>query len=167
MDSKLPEDEQKIVDAFREISGKFRKTSDESPRYNCLAWALGINWTFFSPERRHAGYYWPPGIPREWTMPNIRKIFYRHGFTEETDDRTIEEGFDKVAVYVEENTEGVPSHFAKQLPNGKWSSKMGDLIDMEHDDLDCLQGECYGSLYVILKRRKVVSIDASAGKIGV
>jgi hypothetical protein len=46
---------------------------------------------------------------------------------------------------------------AKQLPNGKWSSKCGDLEDIEHD-LEALIGrdskrEGYGTIACFMKRK--------------
>jgi hypothetical protein len=41
------------------------------------------------------------------------------------DDGTLEEGFEKVAIYVDESE--TPTHMAKQLPSGMWTSKCGQL----------------------------------------
>ncbi len=141
-------DERWAAQSFPDLIGKGRKTSDQTILYNCLAWALGINWTWFDPVQRMAGYHWPPGIQREWTIPTIRKIFQRHGYYEEC-DHSLEEGFEKVAIFADDDG---PTHFARQLPDGKWTSKLGFQIDIEHADLVCLYG-VYGPLLVILKRR--------------
>lgn len=147
-----PPDEERAIDAFPELVGNYRKTSEETYRYNCLAWALGINWTWFQHDARCAGYYWPPGIDREWNEATIRKIFALHGFREEALSRELEADYEKVAFYVDGG--GEPSHFARQLANGNWTSKLGDLIDVEHTNLECLEGkDQYGSVSFILKRK--------------
>ena len=49
-------------------------------------------------------------------------------------------------------SDGEPTHAARQLPNGKWTSKLGRWEDIEHD-LEGLTGEMYGSVQQILKRQ--------------
>jgi len=45
----------------------------------------------------------------------------------------------------------VPLHVARQLPSGRWSSKLGALQDIEHD-LHDLEGTEYGSVVLVMKR---------------
>ena len=63
-----------------------------------------------------------------------------------------EEGFEKVAIYID--THGKPTHAARQLSSGIWTSKLGQLEDIEHSKLDDITGSQYGSVGVILKRLK-------------
>jgi hypothetical protein len=147
-------DDADVAQFFPKLVGNYRKTSPATLRYNCLAWALRIDWLWFQHEARTAGYYWPPGIEREWSISSIRKILEVHGYAEEAGNAEVESGYEKVAFYVDRSNE--PTHFARQLENGKWTSKLGDLVDIEHDDLECLEGdEQYGSVLCILKRRIV------------
>ncbi|MEG3858797.1 hypothetical protein QT974_06710 [Microcoleus sp. herbarium12] len=64
-------------------------------------------------------------------------------------DDLLEVGYQKIAIYVDLN--GIPTHAARQLVNGKWTSKLGWLEDMEHE-LDGLVGDRYGVVGQILKR---------------
>jgi hypothetical protein len=57
-------------------------------------------------------------------------------------------GVEKIAIYVRSD---IPSHVARQLPNGKWTSKLGLREDIEHD-LEALEGPEYGSVVLILSR---------------
>jgi hypothetical protein len=50
----------------------------------------------------------------------------------------------------------MPTHAARQLPNGRWSSKLGKLEDIEHA-LDDICGSAYGSVVPVLKRRTDLS----------
>ena len=43
------------------------------------------------------------------------------------------------------------THATRQLPNGKWTSKLGDWEDISHE-LEGIEGEKYGNIYQILKR---------------
>jgi hypothetical protein len=61
----------------------------------------------------------------------------------------LEPGFEKIALFA--NNEGVPKHAARQLSNGKWTSKLGRLEDIEHS-LHDLEGTLYGSVVLIMKR---------------
>lgn len=76
--------------------------------------------------------------------------FSKYGYQPcESDD--LEAGYEKVAIYVDST--GTPTHMARQLGSGTWTSKLGKLEDIEHTTLEQLEGEkSYGSAYQILKR---------------
>jgi hypothetical protein len=65
------------------------------------------------------------------------------------DDPYMEQGYEKVALYVDHD--GKPTHAARQLPNGRWTSKLGKIEDIEHE-LEGVTGSVYGSVAQILKR---------------
>jgi hypothetical protein len=139
----------------------YKDTSDPTIDYNCLAWALGINWTRYDPLPHCAGYFWFPGVEREWNEKTIRKIFENHGYAI-CDSYDLEQGYEKVVFYIDEG--GEPQHFARQLENGKWTSKLGELNDIEHDTLESLVCPDYGKPKLVLKRkRKVGEVPGVAG----
>ena len=78
-------------------------------------------------------------------------FFELHGY-QECSTGDPEPGFDKIALYVDD--EGVPTHAAKQLINGAWTSKIGDLEDIEHQRLEGLAGGgfAYGSVRMFLRK---------------
>jgi hypothetical protein len=143
---------QKIEWEFPALRGGtgYRDTSEETIVYNCLAWALGIAWTRYDPEPKCAGYFWFPGLPRKWDEATLRLLFEKHNYSV-ADNSEVEPGYEKVVFYSDD--EGVPQHFARQLPNGKWTSKIGDLNDIEHDSLECLVSHLYGAPGLVLKRK--------------
>jgi hypothetical protein len=49
-------------------------------------------------------------------------------------------------------------HAARQLPSGRWTSKIGVLEDIEHSLRD-LEGDEYGTATVLMKRPAARSID--------
>jgi hypothetical protein len=63
-------------------------------------------------------------------------------------DDSLEPGFEKIALYA---LAGLPKHAARQLPNGRWTSKLGELEDVEHL-VDGLVGTWYGGVIQVLKR---------------
>lgn len=62
-------------------------------------------------------------------------LFEERGY-EVSDNSEHEAGFEKLALYQQD---GFFTHVAKQKPNGKWSSKLGDAEDIEHDELRVLE----------------------------
>jgi hypothetical protein len=142
---------EKIEFHFPRLKGGngYLDTSEDTPVYNCLAWALGINWTRYEPEPKCAGYYWFPGLPRKWDEATITTLFERHGYAL-ADNYDLENGYEKVVFYVAED--GELWHFARQLVSGKWTSKLGDLNDIEHDNLELLTDSDYGNPTIVLKR---------------
>jgi len=70
------------------------------------------------------------------------------------EDGSFEGGFEKVAIYVDLDLS--PTHVAKQLPSGRWKSKLGKGHDIEHDTVDALEGDQmdeYGIVAQYLRRR--------------
>jgi hypothetical protein len=61
----------------------------------------------------------------------------------------VEEGFDKVAIYAQG---GRWTHAARQLPDGKWTSKLGPDEDIEHESPTELVGNLYGQVHCIMRR---------------
>lgn len=128
-------------------------TRDIDEKYNCIAWAVGKKDAWWWPKKQF-GYYWPKGLPYEplnkETVENFVKAFETEGF-KRCDNHKLENGFEKVAIYV--NNLNVPKHAARSLPNGTWTSKMGDDEDIEHDTLEVLEGRGFGKAKVFLKRK--------------
>jgi len=90
----------------------------------------------------------------------IRKLFEKVGYTEESHNTELERDQEKVVFFLEDD--GSPLHFAKQLPDGRWSSKLGRSNDITHNTLEDIAGQdAYGTRGLILKRRKMESKQAS------
>jgi len=119
--------------------------SPESEDYNCIAWAVGDEENFWWP---HEDAYWPKGVERRWVLETFIEAFGTVGFRV-CESGEVEEGFDKIAIYADDMDR--PQHAAKQLQNGKWSSKMGRSIDADHE-LSALEGPYYGHVKVYMKR---------------
>lgn len=67
---------------------------------------------------------------------------------EETDNPDFEIGFEKIALYAKD---GEPTHAARLLNNGLWTSKLGASIDISHQ-LSDLDGPVYGTVIRIYKK---------------
>ena len=57
-------------------------------------------------------------------------------------------GSKKIAIY---QSGGLPTHAARQLPDGQWTSKLGRNIDISHT-LPGLEGPEYGQVAVFMRR---------------
>ena len=120
-------------------------TSDPDDSYNCIAWAMDRQDTWWS---HLPGYRWigrrAPGIE------TLENVFLELGY-ERCDDANLEDGYDKAALFVQNNRW---THAARQLPDGKWTSKLGVFEDIEHDSLDGISGRLYGEVHCIMRRRR-------------
>lgn len=129
-------------------SGGYDITSPATKEYNCIAWAAGDSETWWWPNK---DCFWPPAIPQEETLDVFIKVYEAFGYSR-CDSDNYEDGVEKVAIYVD--SEGTPTHAARQLSNGRWTSKLGKLEDIEHNTLEGLAGSEYGTVAVIMKRPK-------------
>ena len=125
-------------------------TSPKSVEYNCIAWAAGDTQAFWWPDQMNTGY-WPPDVPRNESLDAFIKAFETLSYGV-CDSPEYEHDFERIAIYV--NSDGKPTHAAKQLCSGKWSSKIGRTEDIEHD-IESVSGSLYGTVAVYMKRRKV------------
>ena len=104
-------------------------TSPTDPAYNCIAWAASDSLRFWWPVRQNPFVYWPRGVARDETLEAFIHAFETLGFAV-CDNTNVEERFEKIAIYA--NAAGVPKHAARQLRNGRWTSKLGRDVDIEH-----------------------------------
>ncbi len=107
--------------------GGYRVTSDADRRYNCIAWAVGDTERWWDPVNPNG--YWPKGVERGESTDVIQAGLRTAGF-ESCEDGELEDGVEKIALF---EHEGEFTHVARQLENGRWSSKLGKDCDIEHE----------------------------------
>lgn len=131
----------------------YQITSSPTDDYNCVAWALGEDDTWWSPWEPGV-LYWPDGLARDEHVSTFLELFAGQGF-EVCADAEIQDGFEKIAVFADEENF---THVALQLPTGRWSSKLGGNCDIEHDleDLTRLRSPSadyrYGEIVAFMRR---------------
>lgn len=125
-----------------------RITSPIAAGYNCIAWAAGDALRWWWPELDVEHGYWPAEAPHELTLAAFAAAFGTLGY-ELTDQHAWEPGWEKIALFA--LPDGTPTHAARQLTTGRWTSKIGKLEDIEHE-LHDLEGTEYGSVVQIMKR---------------
>jgi hypothetical protein len=91
--------------------------------------------------------YWPDEVPRDESIEAFVGVFESLGF-QSSQPAEPEQGFEKIALYARGNC---PTHAARQLENGSWTSKLGPLEDITLS-LNGLIGAAYGEVVAILKR---------------
>lgn len=124
-------------------------TSPVTLMYNCYAWAAQDSTHWWEPGRTMSHYYWPPDVAATNTLAVHTQLFVMIGFAV-CEDSKLEAGFEKVALYAHAN--GSASHAARQLISGVWTSKLGIYEDIEHNTLEALEGDVYGTVAQILRR---------------
>lgn len=125
----------------------FDITSPRTEEYNCIAWAVGDISKWWWPDKLFQ-YYWPPNVPRNEFLESFIEAFENMGY-EICEKPDFEEGIEKISIYI--RSDGTPTHAARQLKNGRWTSKLGGAEDIEHQ-IDSLDGPSYGSIAVIMQR---------------
>ncbi len=142
------------VKFFPQLSHNAEEISLEDDVYNCIAWAAGADdirwWPVDVPT---TGVFWPIDPPQD-TVDGFVAAFQALGY-EPCNDGSLETGFEKVALYVD--AQGAPSHMARQLSSGHWTSKLGLLQDIRHPAPEelCGTGNAYGQIDCFMKRQRV------------
>lgn len=133
--------------SFPRLGDDFEVLAPSSSAYNCIAWALG----------RWDRWVWPgpPGQPV--SVEDFDALFAPHGY------RRIGSlnydpvaGHDKLVLYCRRNELGEPepTHCARQLGDGSWSSKVGKLPLIRHLHPDDIDGGSYGEACAVYVREK-------------
>lgn len=126
----------------------YMATSPADARYNCVAWAAGDttrNWDSTRP-----GGYWPADADVGESLEHLIALFRHQGY-EVCATGAVEPEYEKVAIFADANDEW--QHAARQLPDGQWTSKMGELEDIVHRDIDAVASSDYGHVASYLRRR--------------
>lgn len=131
----------------------YHVTSPRTGSYNCIAFAAG----------KSDNWWWPVGRATLWpvatkalTLGTFVQAYQSLGYEIcPKQSVTGEQGVDRVAIYVDAT--GVPTHAARQLAGGKWTSKLGAWEDIQHDTLEALSdrdglGLGYGTVGLIMRR---------------
>jgi len=145
-----------LEDIFPRLRGAdYSLDSPEDPAYNCIAHAAGEKHSRWWPDFDGQDT-WPGGVPREETPEAFVAAFaalrYAICASEE-----LEPAFEKVALFADAH--GTPTHAARQLEGGRWTSKLGELEDILHT-LHDLEGTAYGSVVGVMKRSRMREMEA-------
>lgn len=125
----------------------YDKTSEATPIYNCIAWAFGDNTKWWWPDPSPlAVSYWPDGYLCDGTVASFDELLTSVG-GEVVASPAFESGFEKIALF---SKDGEPTHACRLLSEGRWTSKMGNQIDIAHALAD-MEGGMYGDVLRIYR----------------
>ena len=125
-------------------------TSPESRKYNCIAWAAGDASQKWDCTGLHlAGYYWPPDALAGEAIEALVSAFETQGYSL-CESAVLEPGMEKVVLYADD--QGLWTHAARQLLDGRWSSKLGDAEDIAHLTPQGVEGSIYGRVVHLMRR---------------
>ena len=148
-----------LEDVFPALRGQaYQIQSPRDDHCNCIAWAAGDTQTWWWPGREVGREYWPAGVPRERTRDAFVEAFATLGYAV-CEGEGPEAGYEKIALFAD--SDGRPTHAARQLPNGRWGSKLGKAEDIEHA-LHDLEGGLYGSVALIMRRPAPPAAEGTA-----
>ena len=122
-------------------------TSESDPYYNCVAWAMRDKHHWWEPSGRPQ-HYWPNKATPDYSLDSYLQAFATRHYVV-CNDGELEAGFEKIAIYLKD---GDFEHIARQLPNGHWTSKLGEKKDVTHHALDDLSGDYYGEPSRFMRR---------------
>jgi hypothetical protein len=140
---------QEVLDLLPNLGDAYIKTSERDEFYNCAAHAAEDDLAWWWP-RAEPEYYWPAGARLDRSLDAFAEGFGLLGY-QRCDTVELEEGYQKVAVYA---VAGSPKHIARQLADGRWTSKLGHLEDIAHATLDSLES-AYGAVALVMRRPRV------------
>lgn len=126
-------------------------TSPIDQFYNCVGWAVGDHTKWWEPLPSNFPLtFWP--IERSgYAIDAYASMFESQGFSI-CPDESFEDGFNKIAVYV--NEDNIFCHVARQTkdPSRGWSSKCGKESDIWHVSPQVLEGPDYGKVWGYMKK---------------
>lgn len=133
--------------------GNSRVTSPQCVLYNCIAWTVDNKVRYIWPDDEEE-YGWPAAVPRQATVAAFVQFYRLCGFIP-CADGAFESGYDKIAIFADRHS---VQHAARQLDNGNWTSKLGDLADIEHDGLAAVAGGEFGEPVAYMRKLKTQPI---------
>jgi hypothetical protein len=126
--------------------GNWTCTSKATTDYNCIAFAVGDEDRRWEPC---PGYFWP--VDKDYSVGSLIEALKTEGF-ELCADGSLVEGREKIVIYL--NRHAGWEHVARQEPDGKWKSKLGDEEDILHESPESLTSTDYGRPTVYMDRAR-------------
>lgn len=144
-----------VTQLFPDLAGDgdFHVTSADDPQYNCIAWAASVDdrwwWPLPPGTPTTVAVNWPVQPPPAPTLEAFVTAFETLGFVR-SEDGELDPAVEKIALYLDQS--GKPTHAARQLADGTWTSKLGPYFDISHGTPEAVQGDEYGTLGAFLER---------------
>jgi hypothetical protein len=138
-------DEVAINNNFPNLTNEFTYSSLKNGDYNCIAWIEKNeeDWIQFYDEFGRL-------------IKNPER--YIHHFSQlgyaPTNNGNLETGKQKIAIYIASSSNRF-KHVARQLEDGRWTSKLGEWEDIEHNTAENLLGGSYGDILKFMEKMTI------------
>ncbi len=133
----------------------YQITSPQTTDYNCIGWALGDTGRALVVAVHELRVILACRVSsRSLEVETFITLFESQGF-ERCEIEGAEAGFEKIALFVED---AYFTHVARQLPSGRWTSKLGNDVDIEHELRDLTRRRSsfplyrYGAVVGVMRR---------------
>jgi len=135
-----------VAVSFPNLDPAYEVTSPIDSSYNCIAHAAQDSERWWCDAEDS---YWPEGAEREGSLAALKQCYEAEGFAV-CDNSEPEPGYTKIALYVDAH--GRWTHAARQVDGGKWTSKLGQYVDIRHLTPECVGGPEYGEVACFMRR---------------
>ena len=129
------------------LSEGYEVTSKDTPDYNCIAFAAGVTDQWWEPDIN--GLCAWPIVRREYSIDCFIEAFKTQQY--EVCEPGFEPDHERIAFYA---LNGQITHAARQIEDGKWTSKLGDWEDIQHTTTKAVEEYIYGKAVVFMKRKR-------------
>jgi hypothetical protein len=133
--------------AFPHLGAEFEVLGPASKTYNCIAWTINVT----------DHWVWPGRKDQPATVSDFDTLYGQHGYRRVSGlNYQRVAGVEKIVLYGKSKADGTtePTHGARQLSDGSWSSKLGQLPLIRHLEPTDLDGSAYGVPVALYTRPK-------------
>jgi hypothetical protein len=132
--------------AFPHLGEQYEVLGPATRLYNCVAWTVGVT----------NQWVWPAKPGKKPTVRDFDELYRRHGYRRVKGlNFDLQPGHDKIVLYGKRSGKvWEPTHGARQLADGSWSSKLGLLPLIRHLEPEDLGGASYGVPIAVYTRPK-------------
>ena len=137
-DRQVLEGSEELRRSFPRLGNDFEVLAPAAKKYNCISHSLGLSDRWVNPETGPADDPFGP-MDRLYSALGYKRL--------PTLDLSVEKGKQKVVLYATVHPDASlhqVTHAAVQVPDGTWTSKLGQLPLIRHRTPYALRGPSYG-----------------------
>jgi hypothetical protein len=128
--------------SFPKLGSKYEVLGPATPKYNCIAWSLGVTTRWVWPGTSMSSF---DDLDSQYGFRRVKKMDY-----------SVQTGIEKVVLYGKwTNGKFEATHQCKQMSDGTWTSKLGKMALIRHASPESLDGPDYGVPVAVYTRKKV------------
>jgi hypothetical protein len=133
--------------SFPNLGKEWEILAPATPKYNCISHTIGV----------YHRWEWPHKPGKDATVADFDQLYGKYGYRRiSTLDYSFDPRVQKIVLYgVQKGGTWAPTHGARMLADGTWTSKLGKGPLIRHKTPDSVNGEGYGrpiAVYIRVKR---------------